>query len=226
MRAPSARQSVMGAVSADSMCPEPGPHGRLRSKTGCAQNPGRGEEPLRETNLRLEGAALPGGWQPQEGSLDRKPGYRGPCCPRSCPVTCTPGGARCRRLPPGPPPARWDTYFLRASVTRGKPVTGWSQTRGPGRCAAFLRVGLGAGGQDSEAAPTTHFSRSGPLGLHPERAGSRDKEQTVHRVHRTETRPHLELPASPPDGQMGGWERGLTHRRHRQGFGGGSVELN
>ncbi|CAI9166670.1 unnamed protein product [Rangifer tarandus platyrhynchus] len=57
-------------------------------------------------------------------------------------------------------------------------------------------------------------------------ADSRDKEQTVHRVHRTETRPRLELPTSPPHGQMGRWERGLTHRRHRQGFGGGSVELN
>lgn len=95
-----------------------------------------------------------------------------------------------------------------SSVTRGKPVTGWLQTPGPGRCVAFLTVGLGAGGQDSEAA-RQHISPG--LGLSG--CQLRDREQTIHRVHRTETRPHLELPASPPEGQMGRQERGLTHRK-------------
>ena len=167
MRAHSARQPLTGAVSADSMYPEPGPHGRLRSKTWvCTEPKARGGAPAGD-ELETRGCGSPRGLATAGGIPGPQTWHKGPCCPRSRPVTCTPGSARCGRLPPDPPPARWDTYFLRASVTRGKRVTGWSQTRGPGRCAAFLRVGLGAGGQDSEAALTTHFSRSGPLGLHP-----------------------------------------------------------
>ena len=78
-----------------------------------------GRDPCGETNLRHTGLALLGDWQPREGSLDHKPSTGGPAVPRR-PVTCTPGGALCRRLTPDPPLAHWDTCFLHVICYSGK----------------------------------------------------------------------------------------------------------
>ena len=170
--------------------------------------PRRRGTPCGEINLRHSGLGSPRGLAAAGGIPGPQTWHRWACCPEA-PSHLHPRGCPVQEAPPLIHPQHAETpVSCESSVTRGKPVTGWLQTPGPGRCVAFLTVGLGAGGQDSEAA-RQHISPG--LGLSG--CQLRDREQTIHRVHRTETRPHLELPASPPEGQMGRQERGLTHRK-------------
>lgn len=166
-------------------------------------------DPCGEMNLRHSGLGSPRGLAAARGipGWTTNPAQVGLLSPSA--QSPAPQGVPCAGGSPLIRPQHVETpVSCESSVTRGKPVTGWSQTPGPGRCVAFLTVGPGAGGQDSEAAGQ-HISP----GLSLSGCQLCDREQTIHRVHRPETRLRLELPASPPEGQMGRRERGLTHRK-------------
>lgn len=110
-----------------------------------------------------------------------------------------------------------DTHFLQVICYSGEnPVSGWSQIPEPGRCAAFLRVGLGVGGHDSGRLLDDAFSQAWASPSLPPKGRLHGRERTVHRVHQAETRPRLALPASPPDSQTGCWERDLTRSKHKE----------